>query len=106
MKILALEREAGGKDKTAFTASLLKAEARKVWDLQQSGVIREIYFRADRTDAVLVLECPGIEEAQRILSSLPLVQAALVGFELIPLAAYTGFSRLFADDGSVTASRR
>ena len=51
MKILALEREAAGKGKTAFSPSLLKAEARKVWDLQQSGIIREIYFRADRTDA-------------------------------------------------------
>ncbi len=31
---------------------------------QKKGVIREIYFRADRTSAVLILEGENLEEAK------------------------------------------
>jgi hypothetical protein len=31
------------------------------------------------------------------LDTLPLVREKLIGFELIPLMAYPGFARLFAD---------
>ncbi len=96
MKILAIEREAGnGKQNSA---SLLNAEAKQIWNLQASGVIREIYFRSDRREAVLMLECPGVEEAKIVLSTLPLVKAGSISFEIIPLSAYTGFTRLFADE--------
>jgi hypothetical protein len=44
---------------------------------------------------VLMLECGTLEEAQRLLSGLPLVRAGLIKFELIPLAPYDGFARLF-----------
>ena len=59
----------------------LKAEAKHVWELYQSGTIRELYFRADRSTAVLMLECLDVSEAQQILTSLPLVQAGLITFE-------------------------
>ena len=72
-----------------------KDEARKVWGLYQAGVVRETYFRADRSEAVLVLECPTVEEAREALSTLPYVQNKLITFELIPLKAYPGFERLF-----------
>jgi len=38
--------------------------------------------------------------AEAALDSLPLVQAGLIRFELIPLSPYPGFARLFADAGS------
>ena len=34
-------------------------------------------------------------EAQQVLASLPLVQAGLITFEVIPLVPYPGFARLF-----------
>lgn len=68
----------------------------RAWQMHQSGVIRELYFRADQHSAVLVLECASVEEAQQTLSNLPLVQAGLIHFDLIPLVAYPGFARLFA----------
>ena len=74
---------------------MLKKEARKVWELHQDDFIREIYFRADRKLAVLVLECGDTEEAAQRLSELPLVASGLIGFDLIPLVPYPGFSRLF-----------
>ena len=96
MRILALERAVPGVAAAAFTPDLLKAEAERVWELQQAGVLRETYFRADRPDAVLVLECAGAAEADRVLGTLPLVAAGLIAFEVIPLRPYPGLARLFA----------
>lgn len=90
MKILALEHEIPG----AVGGSLVE-EARRVWQLQQEGVLREIYFRADQHTAVLMLECHDVAEAQTVLASLPLVRAGMIDFEVIPLAPYDGFARLF-----------
>jgi len=95
MKILALEKEMPGTKATQFQPHL-EAEARRVWDLYQTGTLREFYFRQDRTTAVLVLECASVEEARQVLDTLPLVQAALIAFDVIPLQPYPGFARLFA----------
>jgi muconolactone delta-isomerase len=97
LKILALEADVPGADGGAYTPALLQAEARQAWELVQAGVIRELYFRADRHAAVLVLECASTEEAQTVLTTLPLVAAVLITFELIPLAPYPGFARLFVE---------
>jgi hypothetical protein len=95
MKILALEKELPGATAEAFRLHL-RAEAARVWELQQSGALREIYFNSDQHTAVLVLECTNGEEAQRILATLPLAAAGLIEFEIIPLAPYDGFARLFS----------
>lgn len=97
MKILALEHEVPGAAAEAFER-YKTAEARKAWDLYQAGVFRELYFRADQNEAVLVLECESVEEAQEILSTLPFVQNRLIAFEVIPLKAYPGFNRLFSNE--------
>ena len=97
MKILAIEHELPNAGAEAFRR-LAKAEASRVWELYQQGVIRETYFRADRSEAVLVLECPDVAAAQEILGTLPLVSNKLIEFEVIPLKAYPGFARLFANE--------
>jgi muconolactone delta-isomerase len=94
MKLLALEHEVEGINPDAFQP-LLKAEASQVWELQQAGILREIYFRQDQSTAVLVLECENFAEGLNVLGSLPLVQAGLITFEIIPLEPYPGFARLF-----------
>ena len=96
MKILALEKEIPGALPEQCTPHL-KAEAARVWELYKNGHIREMYFRQDRKDAVLVLECADVETAHSLLETLPLVQADLIRFEVIPLAPYPGFERLFAE---------
>ncbi len=97
MKFLALEHNPPGTIAVGqFNETLLKNEANRAWELYQAGVIRELYFRADRHAAVLVLECASQEEAQAELNTLPLVQEKLIEFELIPLIAYPGFARLFS----------
>jgi len=94
MKILAIEKEVAGTTPADFQPHL-KAEAQKVWELLQQNFIREIYFRADRTNAVLMVESDSVETAARVLQTLPLVQANLIEFEMIPLKPYPGLERLF-----------
>jgi muconolactone delta-isomerase len=95
MKILALETDITGVEDDAFTEELLAEEASRVWELYRAGVFRELYFRADRSAAVLILEARDAGEAAAILATLPLVRKKLIAFEIIPLAAYPGFARLF-----------
>lgn len=96
MKILAMEIEIEGVKPEQF-APHLKAEARHVWELYQGGILRELYFRADRSEAVLILECESVAAAKDKLDTLPLVQAGLIRFEIIPLVPYPGFARLFGE---------
>ena len=95
MKILAIEKETPGTTDEQFGPHL-QGEARRVWELYSSGIIRELYFRGDREEAVLVLETSDPAEASRALDSLPLVANGLISFEVIPLLPYPGFERLFA----------
>ena len=94
MKILALEQEISGKTAEDLQP-YLREEAVKAWELQQSGIIREIYFRANEPSAVLILECEDARVAKEVLDTLPLVREKLITFDIIPLAPYPGFSRLF-----------
>jgi hypothetical protein len=95
MKILALEKDVPGVTAEQFPPHL-QAEARRVWELYKAGIIREMYFRQEKTNAVLILECVGAAEAREILNTLPLVREKLIDFEIIPLLPYPGFERLFA----------
>ena len=98
MKILAMEKEIPDVTAEKFTSHLKEAEAAKVWELYQAGVFRELYFRQDRSDAVLVLECADVAEADQVLNTLPLVKEGLIAFDIIPLIPYPGLSRLFAKE--------
>lgn len=100
MRILALEREQGAATIDDFQR-LARAEAARAWELYQAGVIRELYFRQDRSEAVLLMECADAAEAAAYLNTLPFVEAGLITFEVIPLVPYSGFARLFVSDGSV-----
>lgn len=94
MKILAIENEFEGKTSKDFQP-YLKDEAGTVWELYKQNFIREIYFRADQSSAVLMLESESIEDARETLAKLPLVKKELIYFEIIPLVPYPGFERLF-----------
>jgi len=93
MKYLALEHE--NYDQLIQVTPYLEAEAARVWQLYSQGLLREAYWDNRQHTAILVLECADEHLAQSALDSLPLVQAGLITFELIPLAPYDGFERLF-----------
>jgi muconolactone delta-isomerase len=95
MRILAIEKAVPDVREGQYSP-YLKAEAARVWELYQAGIVREIYFRSDRSEAILLLECSSLEEAKSALASLPLVEAGLIAFDVIGLQPYPGFRRLFA----------
>lgn len=92
MKILAIETELKKLD-AKTDSEILKQEALAVFDLQQKGVLHEIYFDENHC-AVLMLEWSNKTEAEKILSALPLVKNGFISFEIRELQPYTGFSRL------------
>ena len=95
MKILAIEKEVEGISQSQFEPHL-KAEAARAWELYKAGVFREIYFRQDKTQAVIMLECEDSNHAKQILGTLPLMEEGLIDFEIMPLGPYPGFERLFS----------
>lgn len=94
MRIIAIEKEAPGLTKRDFVPHL-RDEAEEGWRLYKKGIIREMYYRADRPEVILILECRDLNEAKDKLATLPLVKKGLISFELIPLKPYHGFERLF-----------
>jgi muconolactone delta-isomerase len=103
MHILAIENEVIA-PLAQKTKELLHAEAARVWDLRERGVIREIWFDANEHNAVIMLECADATEARQHLESLPLVQAGVIDFTVHELHAYDGFERLFSAGGPLDGS--
>ena len=96
MRIIAIEVEKPGLNKRDFVPHL-RDEAKEGWKLYKEGFIREMYFRDDKPEAVLILEAENLVEAKEKLSTLPLVKNGFITFELIPLRPYHGFERHFGD---------
>ncbi len=87
MKFLVLMSDAPGSKPSDFTP-LGESERIKVYELKHQGKISEIYFRSDRDDAILMLECDDLKDAKTILNSLPMVEAGLLEYDLIELRDY------------------
>jgi hypothetical protein len=97
VKVLAIGRARSGVGWEDI-APYVGEEARHVWELYESDRVREFYLRADdRPGVVLVFECDDLAEAERLVGSLPIVEAGLLDFEVIPLRPYVGLRRLFVD---------
>ena len=72
------------------------AEIQAVWELHAQGICREFYTRANEPGrVVLMFESASVEEAREALATLPFAQLHLIDFDVIPLAPFTGLSRLF-----------
>ena len=68
MKVLALGRDTAPADDPRF-AEIRPAEARRAWELYQADILREIYFRADRPNGVLILEVADLAEARAVTTA-------------------------------------
>lgn len=52
---------------------------------------------ADMSGAVMIWELPSLEKVETELERLPMVQAGVLEYEVIPLKPYTGLAELFAN---------
>ena len=97
MKVLAIGHPRGGV-RWEHIAPYVGEQARSVWERYEGDQVREFYLRADhQPGAVLVLECDEVTEAERLVAGLPISEADLLNFEVIPLRPYMGLRELFRD---------
>ena len=80
----------------AQMAPVLHEEVGHVWAMYKSGLARELYMRGDGKGVVMVLECADAADAERQGGELPLVKAGLARVEIIALAPFSPFEKLFA----------
>jgi hypothetical protein len=81
---------------TAAMAPHLTAEAARSWRYYLDGYIRQAYFRMPPAvpGAVLVIEADGLDHARRLMDAMPLQQAGLVTFEVIPIGPFLPWDSL------------
>jgi muconolactone delta-isomerase len=76
----------------AFTPELAAREGQRVRELYASGLIRQIWRRADIPGAAILWEAASEAEVRAALDSLPIFQAGMLEIlVLVPLAPYPGF---------------
>ena len=65
---------------------------------RELGITRVLQGRGDKSAGFReLLDGSNIAAAEAALATLPMVQAGLIAFDLIPLAPYPGFARLFGE---------
>ena len=75
---------------------LMRAEIEAVWRDYRSGLIREIYERADSPGVVMICEAESAAEVEQMLASLPMSDAGLLDTQVIALKPFEMWTTLFA----------
>ncbi len=83
MQFLVICRPASGGDQDEFER-LVPAETAALRDLKANGTLTQAWSPG-RPGAVLMLDVPDADQAARVVGAFPLVQAALITTEIIPL---------------------
>lgn len=81
MKVLAISTNTG--DPTPH----IPDEMRRITELQRAGVIEQLFLKADRSGAVVILETASADEAERQLATLPLVERGVTSFAVTELVS-------------------
>src|SRR3974390_2572465 len=77
------------------TGPLMVPEIEAVWRDYSSGLIREIYERADQRGVVMVCEATDRSEVEEMLANLPLAKARLLDIQIIELKPFGLWQTLF-----------
>lgn len=104
-QILAMDRIQPGATEDKLKA-LLPDEVRAVVNLYLAGKIRQWYFRQDRPGAILILDVGSMEEAERIIGSLPLTRSGLLAYDLIPIGPYVPLATMIPAEPSSKRKKR
>lgn len=63
-----------------------------------ADVVREMYFRQDRSGTILMLEAPSLEDARSLINKMPMVQEGLIDYELIPVGPFVPLALLLDEE--------
>src|SRR5690348_9405822 len=95
MKILVMPKPLEGVSREELLQHAAE-EIQAVWQLYAQGICREFYTHANEPGRVVMMfESESVEAAKEALATLPFAPLHLIDFDLIPLAPFTGLSRLF-----------
>jgi hypothetical protein len=86
MKVLAIGHTTG-KDIQPY----LEAENERVAQLHNQGLIRDLFFKADQSGPVVLLNDTTAEDARQQLATLPLVEHELMTYDYIELNGTSPF---------------
>jgi hypothetical protein len=75
-------------------------EGQRVYELYDSGLITDMYWKTDNSGAVLILEADNLDQAREQLGSLPMDQHGMTTFTYIPITPLA--SLLPRPQGAVT----
>lgn len=70
-------------------------EAVKAWEFYASEQIRQMYYIADMSGAVMVWEGESVESVTQEAQKLPMYEAGVLDLEILPLKPYTAYASLF-----------
>jgi muconolactone delta-isomerase len=73
-------------------AALAEEEKAQARALYAEGFIRQIWQRGDVAGACIVVEADSEAYVRERLNTLPLYQAGMIEFSIIPLKPYAGFA--------------
>jgi len=76
---------------------ILPSEVRATVRLYLAGKIDQWYVKQDLSGVVFIMNVTDVKEARELLDNLPLGQAGLMEFELIPLGPISPLRLLLAD---------
>lgn len=74
----------------------VSAEANRAWKFYASEQIRQMYYIADMSGAVMLWEGENIESVTQEAQKLPMFKESILELEILPLKPYTGYASLFA----------
>lgn len=77
---------------------LLVPEIEAVWRDYRSGLIREIYERADARGVVMICEAEDRREVEEMLARLPMTEAGFLDTSVMELKPFDMWSALFANE--------
>jgi len=72
--------------------ALVDAEVQQACTLYGEGFLRQIWHRADVAGACLLVEAASEAEVREKLRTLPMVEAGMLDFTVVPLKPYAGFA--------------
>ena len=76
----------------AFTPDRIAQEGARVKELYASGILRQIWARADTPGAAILWEAPAEADVRAACDSLPLFKLGMLEIvALVPLKPYAGF---------------
>jgi hypothetical protein len=75
--------------------SFVSPEAGQAWEFYASEQIRQMYYIADMSGAVMVWEGESVESVTQQVEKLPMVKEGILACEILPLKPYTGYASLF-----------